>query len=432
MQGPKLLRAGLAAGNQEMAGFHSVAGISFTIVIPLPQPPDHWIYQGLLRPLSWTTAASFDSSHYEASSILDQALTSFPVLPSCRQAFGDYSSRDYEPLTVRDVAIDFSEEEWECLDFAQQNLYREVMLETYSNLVFVAMTSHRPQEISPEQRIKEGEGRYGKSALDYSPLRKQWENIEKTYQCEECNTLKSFTQHHSVYTGDTPCKCNECDKTSNKSSNLICHQCTHPLEMPHICKQVCEAFSQNPSLKNHQRIHTGKKLYKCKVCGKSFNHKSSFTEHQRIHTGEKPYTCNVCGKAFKRKSHLDGHNRIHTGEKPYNCKGCDKAFKRKSHLHRHNRIHTGEKPYKCRECGKSFNQKSSLTQHQRLHTGEKPYNCNICGKSFHQKPSLNRHQRIHTGEKPYNCKVCGKSFTTTNTHLDCHNRIHTGENPYKC
>ncbi|XP_071458485.1 uncharacterized protein [Marmota flaviventris] len=178
MQGPKLLYAGLAAGNQEMAGFHSVAGISFTIVIPLPQPPDHWIYQGLLNPLSWTTAASFDSSHYEASSILDQAVTSFPVLPSCRQTFGDYSSHDYEPLTFGDVAIDFSEEEWECLDPAQQNLYREVMLETYSNLVFVAMTSHRPQEISPEQRIKEGEGRYGKSALDYLPLRKQWENIE--------------------------------------------------------------------------------------------------------------------------------------------------------------------------------------------------------------------------------------------------------------
>uniref|UniRef100_G1KX82 Uncharacterized protein n=1 Tax=Anolis carolinensis TaxID=28377 RepID=G1KX82_ANOCA len=267
-----------------------------------------------------------------------------------------------DQVTLEDVFVDFSEEQWALLDPNQKALHQQIMGE---NLGIASSL-----EETPFKHLEDGMNFNWKEVLTFS---------------------------QETHTRDKPFKCLECGKNFCQKSNLVIHQRNHTGEKPFKCLECEKRFTQTSDLVRHQATHTAERPFKCLECGSSFRQNANLVRHQAIHTGDKPFQCLQCEKTFSQKKNLIGHWATHTGVKPFQCLLCGKSFSYKVGLVCHQKTHTGEKPFKCLQCEKSFSHKYVFIRHQATHTGEKPFKCLQCGKSFIDKVGLVCHQATHTG-----------------------------------
>ncbi|XP_055450837.1 zinc finger protein 382 isoform X3 [Psammomys obesus] len=387
-------------------------------------------------------------------------------------------------VSFKDVAVDFTPEEWQQLGPAQKALYRDVMLENYCHFISVGFHITKPdvirkleqgeelwtERIFPSQsylededvlvEFKDPQDRHPKSVviINHKTLMKERSSIYgktlgKNHISRALLEYKSDGKVLGNISELVSTDVNPVGEALGASAEwerrLL--DCTHeqaqpavalrrptappPLAHPRALRTLEQPFAGGAGPFPGRgfppdRTRRGDAAFGCGEDQIAFLEGSGLGGHAHGLLGRSP-SAGRYGKLLCRRAVVAVHPRAQAGEKPFRCPYCGNSFRRKSYLIEHQRIHTGEKPYACGQCGKAFRQKTALTLHEKTHTEGRPYLCLACGKAFRQKATLTRHHKTHTGEKAYDCAQCGSAFRKKSYLVD-HQRTHTGEKPYRC
>lgn len=183
------------------------------------------------------------------------------------------------PVTVKDVTLAFTKKEWEQLDATQRSLYKDVMLENYSNLASTGCQTLKPDMISKLGKGEElwlGKGKKPKQGGLSEIARPKEVGANRKEVQQDDDQLENHQESPNKLLGEVAFKKKNLTKKKGHECSSLEKKNMSTKHVPSKKKLLkFDSYEKNLDLPGHVKNYAEKKRDVAKEHRKSFGHSLS-------------------------------------------------------------------------------------------------------------------------------------------------------------